>query len=76
MNNSNVVRIPASQYCSVAQCRKNEGYAVVDNDHVIMATAINQVAFISTGIPNIENSLIEPRKCSEVPFANNRCRGQ
>ena len=34
-----------------------------------MATAISQVAFISTGIPSIEKSLIEPRKCSEVPFA-------
>jgi len=58
--------MPAIQYCEVDHNPKNEGYAVVASDHVMIATAISQVALISTGIPNIENSFIEPRNISET----------
>ena len=58
--------IPAIQYCEVDHVPKNEGYAVVASDHVMMATAINQVALISTGIPKIVNSFMEPRNSSET----------
>ena len=61
-----MVIIPASQYCDVDHVVKNEGYAAVDNDHVMIATAISQVALISTGIPKIVNSFIEPGNSSET----------
>ena len=40
--------MPAIQYCEVDHNPKNEGYAVVASDHVMIATAISQVALIST----------------------------
>jgi len=61
MNNNSVVIRPAIQYCEVDHDPKNDGYAVVANDHVMIATAISQVALISTGIPKIVKSFIEPR---------------
>ena len=55
-NNRIVATVPASQYCCGDQKRKNEGNALVENVHVMMANAINQVTLMSTGIPRIVKS--------------------